>query len=33
MPILAKFLLALTVVCAQLLNPRWKLEMEAMAAE
>ncbi len=24
---------ALTVVCAQLLDPRWKLEMEAMAAE
>jgi enamine deaminase RidA (YjgF/YER057c/UK114 family) len=24
---------ALTVVCAQLLDPRWKLEVEAMAAE
>lgn len=24
---------ALTVVCCQLLDPRWKLEMEAMAAE
>lgn len=24
---------ALTVVCAQLLDPRWKLELEAMAAE
>ncbi|MBI5929437.1 MAG: RidA family protein [Chloroflexi bacterium] len=24
---------ALTVVCAQLLDPKWKLEMEAMAAE
>lgn len=24
---------ALTVVCSQLLDPRWKLEMEAMAAE
>ena len=24
---------ALTVVCAQLLDPKWKLELEAMAAE
>jgi 2-iminobutanoate/2-iminopropanoate deaminase len=24
---------ALTVVCAQLLDPRWKLEVEAMAAD
>jgi 2-iminobutanoate/2-iminopropanoate deaminase len=24
---------ALTVVCAQLIDPRWKLELEAMAAE
>jgi len=24
---------ALTVVCAQLLDPRWKVEIEAMAAE
>ena len=24
---------ALTVVCAQLLDPRWKLELEAMAAQ
>ncbi len=24
---------ASTVICAQLLNPRWKLELEAMAAE
>lgn len=24
---------ALTVVCAQLLDPRWKLELEAIAAE
>jgi 2-iminobutanoate/2-iminopropanoate deaminase len=24
---------ALTVVCAQLLDPRWKIEVEAMAAE
>jgi enamine deaminase RidA (YjgF/YER057c/UK114 family) len=22
-----------TIVCAQLLDPRWKLEMEAMAAQ
>jgi 2-iminobutanoate/2-iminopropanoate deaminase len=24
---------SLTVICAQLLDPRWKLELEAMAAE
>lgn len=33
MKYLAGHQVALTVVCAQLLDPRWKLEIEAMAAK